>query len=85
MIWMVLDIWEVEIEIISEFWVIEKLQYTRIYGKLKRRNKSWSSGKLSNNNLDDEADYSYLCGGNNKFNSLTNQSQLQSQPLRKGR
>ena len=85
MIWMVLDIWEMEIEIISEFWVIEKIQYTRIYGKLKRRNKLWSSGKLSNNNLDDEADYSYLCGGNNKFNSLTNQSQLQSQPLRKGR
>ena len=52
---------------------------------LKRRNKLWSSGKLSNNNLDDEADYSYLCGCNNKFNSLTNQSQLQSQPLRKGR
>ena len=85
MIWMVLDIWEMEIEIISEFWVIEKIQYTRIYGKLKRRNKLWSSGKLSNNNLEDEVDYSYLCGGNNKFNSLTNQSQLQSQPLRKGR
>ena len=64
--------------------MIEKLQYTRINGMLKRRNKLWSSGKLSNNNLDDEADYSYLCGGNNKFNSLTNQSQLQSQPLRKG-
>ena len=75
MIWMVLDIWEVEIEIISEFWVIEKLQYTRIYGKLNRRNKLWSSGKLNYNNLDDEADYSYLCGGNNKFNSLTTQSQ----------
>ena len=85
MIWLVLDIWEMEIEIISEFWVIEKIQYTRIYGKLKRRNKLWSSGKLSNNNLEDEVDYSYLCGGNNKFNSLTNQSQLQSQPLRKGR
>ena len=52
---------------------------------LKRRNKLWSSDKLTDNNLDDEADYSYLCGGNNKFNSLTNQSQLQSQPLRKGR
>ena len=85
MIWMVLYIWEMEIEIISVFWVIGKIQYTRIYGKLNRRNKLWPSGKLSNNNLDDEADYSYLCGGNNKFNSLTNQSQLQSQPLRKGR
>ena len=74
-----------EIEIISGFRVIRKQQNTGIYGKLKRRNKLWSSGKLSNNNLDDEADYSYLCGGNNKFNSLTNQSQLQSQPLRKGR
>ena len=60
--------------------MIGKLQYTRIYGKLKRRNKLWSCNKLSDNNLDDEADYSYLCGGNNKFNSLTNQSQLQSQP-----
>ena len=65
--------------------MIEKLQYAGIYGKLKRRNKLWSSDKLTDNNLDDEADYSYLCGGNNKFNSLTNQSQLQSQPLRKGR
>ena len=65
--------------------MIGKLQYTRIYTKLNRRNKLWSCDKLSNNNLDDEADYSYLCGGNNKFNSLTNQSQLQSQPLRKGR
>ena len=52
---------------------------------LKRRNKLWSSGKLSDNNLDDKVDYSYLCGVNNNFNSLTNQSQLQSQPLRKGR
>ena len=45
--------------------MIEKLQYTRIYGKLNRRNKLWPSGKLSNNNLDDKADYSYLCNGNN--------------------
>ena len=65
--------------------MFEKLQYVGICGKLERRNNLWASGKLSNNNLDDEADYSYLCGGNNKFNSLTNQSQLQSQPLRKGR
>ena len=65
--------------------MIAKLQYARIFNNLNRRNKLWSSGKLSNNNLEDEVDYSYLCGGNNKFNSLTNQSQLQSQPLRKGR
>ena len=43
--------------------MIEKLQYTRIYTKLQRRNKLRSSGKLSNNNLEDEVDYSYLCGG----------------------
>ena len=66
--------------LIFRFRVIGKLQYTRIYGKLNRRNKLCSSGKLNYNNLDDEADYSYLCGSNNKFNSLTNQSQLQSQP-----
>ena len=77
---MILDIWEVEKGLIFRFRVIGKLQYTRIYGKLNRRNKLCSSGKLNYNNLDDEADYSYLCGGNNKFNSLTNQSQLQSQP-----
>ena len=41
--------------------------------------------KTCNDNLEDEVDYSYLCGGNNKFNSLTNQSQLQSQPSKKGR
>ena len=41
--------------------MIGKIQYTRIYGKLKRINKLWSCDKLSNNNLDDEADYSYLC------------------------
>ena len=62
---MILDILEVEIEIITEFRVIEKLQYGGIYGKLNRRNKLWPSGKLSNNNLDDKADYSYLCNGNN--------------------
>ena len=37
--WMILDIYEVEIEIISEFWVIGKLQCAVIYGNLKRRNK----------------------------------------------
>lgn len=50
--------------------MIGKLQYTRIYGKLKRRNKLWSCDKLSNNNLDNETDYSYLCGGNNMLNYL---------------
>ena len=59
-----------ETEIISEFCVIGKLQYTRIHGKLNRRNKLCPSGKLSNNNLDDKADYSYLCGGNNMLNYL---------------
>ena len=57
-----------------------KIQYTRIYSKLNRRNKLCSNGKLDNDNLENEVDYSYLCGVNNKFNSLTNQSQLQSQP-----
>ena len=38
-----------EIEIISKFLEIGKLQYTRIYTKLQRRNKLRSSGKLSNN------------------------------------
>ena len=65
MIWMILDIWEEEIEIISGFRVIGKLQYTRIYGKLNCRNKLCSNGKFDNDNLDDKADYSYLCGGNN--------------------
>ena len=59
-----------EIEIISEFCVIGKLQCAGICGKLQRRNKLWSSGKLSDNNLDDKADYSYLCGGNNMLNYL---------------
>ena len=68
--WMILDIYEVEIEIISEFWVIGKLQYAGIYGKLKRRNKLWTNGKLSYNNLDDKVDYSYLCGDNNMLNYL---------------
>ena len=67
---MILDIWKVEIEIISEFLEIGKLQYTRNYSKLKRRNKLWSCDKLSDNNLDDKADYSYLCGGNNMLNYL---------------
>ena len=67
---MVLDIQAVEIEIIYQYQVIGELQYTRIYTKLNSRNKLWSSGKLSNNNLEDEVDYSYLCGGNNMLNYL---------------
>ena len=50
--------------------MIVKLQYYGIYGKLKRRNKLWSSNKFDDDNLDDEADYSYLCGGNNILNYL---------------
>ena len=56
--------------IISEFCVIGKLQCAGRCGKLQRRNKLRSSGKLSNNNLEDEVDYSYLCGGNNMLNYL---------------
>ena len=48
---------------ISEFWVIGELQYTEIYDKLKRRNKLCSKDKFGDDNLDDEADYRYLCGG----------------------
>ena len=70
--WMLLDIWEAETQIISEFWVIGKLQYYEIYSKLNRRNKWWSSGQLSNNNLDNETDYSYLCNGNNNCREIIN-------------
>ena len=42
-----------------------KLQYTRIYSKFKHRNKLCSKDKFDDDNLDDEADYSYLCNGNN--------------------
>ena len=75
MIWMLHDIQEVEIEIITGFWVIRKLQYIGIYSKLNHRNKWCSSSKLSDNNLDDKVGYSYLCGGNNKFNIVDTQSQ----------
>ena len=44
-----------------------KLQNTGIYGKLNRRNKLWSCDKLSDNNFDNKADYSYLCGGSNNM------------------
>ena len=43
--------------------MIGKLQNTGIYDKLNRRNKLWSKDKFDDDNLDDEADYSYLCGG----------------------
>ena len=69
---MILDIFEMEIEIISEFLEIGKLQYTRIYGKLKRRNKLWSSNKLDDNYIDDKADNDYLCGGNNDCREFIN-------------
>ena len=59
------DIQEVEIGIFSEIWVIRKLQYTKIYSKLNRRNKLCSKDKFDDNNLDDEANNSYLCNGNN--------------------
>ena len=52
--------------------MLGKLQYIGIYGKLKRRNKLWPSGKLSNNNLDDKADYSYLCGGYRNSREIIN-------------
>ena len=50
--------------------MIGKLQCAGICGKLKRRNKLWSKDKFDDDNLDDEADYSYLCGGNNMLNYL---------------
>ena len=43
--------------------MIGKLQNTGIYDKLNRRNKLCSKDKFDDDNLDDEADYSYLCGG----------------------
>ena len=68
---MLLDIWEAEIQIISEFWVVGKLQYTRKYGKLNRRNKWWSSAQLSNDKVDNDIGNSYLCGGNDYAVSLS--------------
>ena len=61
-----------EIGIIFRFRVIGKLQYTRIYGKLNRRNKLCANGKIDNVNLDDKADYSYLCNGNNNCREIIN-------------
>ena len=48
----------------------EKLQYTRIYSNFKHRNKLWPKDKFDDDSLDDGADYSYLCGGNNMLNYL---------------
>ena len=59
-----------EIEIISEFLEIGKLQYTRIYGKLNRRNKLRANDKLSNDKVENNTINSYLCGGNNMLNYL---------------
>ena len=67
---------------IVRFLEIEKLQYTEIYGKLNYRNKIWVGSKVDDNRIENEANNSYLCGGNNKFNYLTIQSQPQSQPRR---
>ena len=69
---MILDIFEVKIEIISESWVIGKLQYAGIYGKLKRRNKLWWCDKFDDDNLDDETDYGYLCGGYRNSREIIN-------------
>ena len=52
--------------------MIGKLQYYGIYSKLNCRNKLCSSGKLNYNNLDDEADYSYLCGGYSNSREIFN-------------
>ena len=79
---MLLDIWEAEIQIISEFWVVGKLQYTRKHRNLNRRNKWWASGQLNFDKVDYDTSNSYLCGSNNKFNYLTIQSQPKSQPRR---
>ena len=67
MIWMILDIWEVEIEIISGFRAIGKLQYTGIYGKFNRRDKLWLGNKFDDDKIDDDVDNYYLCGGSNNM------------------
>ena len=35
-------------------------------------NKLWSSSKFDDDNIDDEADYGYLCGGNNDCREIIN-------------
>lgn len=39
---------------------------------LKRRKKLRINGKLCYNNLDDKANYSYLCGGNTNSREIIN-------------
>ena len=55
--------YEHERHIIFRFQINGKLQYYGIYSKLNRRNKLCSKDKFGDDNLDDEADYRYLCGG----------------------
>ena len=50
--------------------MIGKLQYTRIYGKLKRRNKLWSSTQLSNDKVENNTSNGYLCDGNKKCREI---------------
>ena len=50
--------------------MIGKLQYTRIYSNLNRRNKLWSCDKLSYDKVDNDISNSYLCGDNNLLNLL---------------
>ena len=69
---MVLYICKVEIEIIYEYQVIGKLQYTRIYGKLKRRNKLRANDKFNNDNHDNKTDNGYLCGGYSNSREIFN-------------
>ena len=47
-----------------------KRQYTLLYFEGNRRNKICSYDKFDDDNIDDEADYNYLCGGNNMLNYL---------------
>ena len=59
-----------EVVINFEFLEIGKLQYTRIYGKLNRRNKLRANDKLSNDKVENNTINSYFCGGNNMLNYL---------------
>ena len=77
-------IWEVEIQIISEFGVIKKLQYTRIYSNRNHRNKWWSSTQLSNDKVENNTSNSYLCGGNNKFNIVDHSKSTIKSTKKKG-
>ena len=71
--------------LITDFWIIGKLQYAGIYGKLKRRNKLWSNEKFDNDKIDDDADNYYLCGGSSNYWEIINlmfNILGQSQPIR---